>query len=200
MAELILTDGTKHVVTYEGEISLSEVSEGGDGLTEDLVLNETGWDVVVEYYGQYYSDDTDNYYVALFEDAETGNGKYFILDLMADYATCVDHSGTFTATEENPAPNTFYTGLLDGGYLAGSWYAELTNGEVSGVMAPLMEGTITVVLNDDGTQTYTFDCKDDQGYKITGTVTGSEYSTSYALSAQPKSKSYTIQLPKRVVR
>lgn len=202
VAELVLTDGTKHVVTYEGSLALGEESEGGSGLTGDLELNETGWDVVVEYYGQYYSDETDNYYVSLYEDADSGSGKWFVLDLMADYATCVDHRGTFTATEEYPAPNTFYTGLLDNGYLAGSWYAELEDGNVAGVMAPLMEGTITVTLNADGSQTYVFDCKDDQGNKITGTVTANPYSTGYALSkgAEKKNKTYTIQLPKRVVR
>lgn len=201
VAELILTDGTKHVVTYEGSLALEEVSEGGSSLTGDLEFNETGWDVVVEYYGQYYSDETDNYYVSLYEDVDTGTGKCFVLDLMADYATCVDHSGTFTATEEYPAPNTFYTGLLEDGYLAGSWYAEIEDGSVSGVMAPLMEGTITVTLNADGTETYTFDCKDDQGYKITGTVTANPYSTGYALNkGANKSKTYRMQLPKSVVR
>ena len=202
VAELVLADGTKHVVTYEGSLALSEASEGGSSLTGDLELNETGWDVTVVYYGQYYSDETDNYYVQLFEDADSGSGKWFVLDLMADYATCEDHRGTFTATEEYPAPNTFYTGLLDDGYLAGSWYAELEDGEVAGVMAPLMEGTITVTLNADGSQTYVFDCKDDMGNKITGTVTANPYSTGYALSkgAEKKNKTYTIQLPKRVVR
>ena len=201
IAELILTDGTKHVVTYEGSLALSEASEGGSSLTGDLELNETGWDVTVVYYGQYYSDETDNYYVQLFEDADSGSGKWFVLDLMADYATCADHRGTFTATEEYPAPNTFYTGLLDDGYLAGSWYAELEDGVVAGVMAPLMEGAITVTLNADGSQTYVFDCKDDQGHKITGSVTADPYSTGYALNkSTKKNKTYTMQLPKRVVR
>jgi len=201
VAELVLTDGTKHVVTYEGSLALSEASEGGSSLTGDLELNETGWDVIVEYHGQYYSDETDNYYVSLYEDADSGSGKWFVLDLMADYATCEDHSGTFVATEEYPAPNTFYTGLIENGYLAGSWYAEIEDGEVAGAMAPLMEGTITVTFNADDSQTYVFDCKDDMGNKITGTVTANPYSTGYALNkSTKKNKTYTIQLPKRVVR
>lgn len=196
VAELILTDGAKHVVTYEGSTSLAGASN-----TEDIELNETGWDVMVEYYGQYYNDETDNYYVQLFEDAETGNGRYFVLDLLADYATCVDHSGTFTGSESYGI-NTFTPGYMDDGYLAGSWYAELEGGYASGVMAPLTEGTITVTLNGDNTHTYTFDCTDDMGNKITGSVTATPFSSGYALSegAQPKSKSYAIQLPKSVVR
>ncbi len=194
VAELILTDGSKHIVTYEGSLSL-----GGGVLSEDIEVNGTGWDAMVDYYGQYYSDETDNYYVQIFEDAETGNGRYFVFDLLADYATCEDHSGTFTASEDFGI-NTFVSGYLEDGYLAGSWYAELEGGSVAGVMAPLTEGTVNVTLNDDGTQTYVFDFKDDRGNKITGSVTANPFSSGYALSAQPKTKSYAIELPKRVVR
>ena len=192
VAELILTDGSKHIVTYEGSLSL-----GGGVLSEDIEVNATGWDVRVEYYGQYYNYDTDNYYVQIFEDAESGNGGYFVLDLLADYATCVDHSGTFTAAE-NYGINTFVSGYLDDGYLAGSWYAELEGGVATGVKAPLTEGTVTVTLNSDGTQTYTLDCLDDQGNKITGSVTASPYSAGYALSAN-KSKNLPKLAQKGVV-
>lgn len=196
VAELILTDGAKHIVTYEGSLSLA-----GTGASGDIEVNETGWDAIVEYYGQYYNYDTDNYYVQLFEDAESGNGGYFVLDLLADYATCVDHSGTFTGSD-SMGINTFMSGYFDDGYLAGSWYAELEDGVATGVMAPLTEGTVTVTLNGDGTQTYTFDCTDDIGNKITGSVTATPFSSGYALSkgAEQKSKSYKIELPKRVVR
>ncbi len=195
VAELVLTDGAKHIVTYEGSLSLA-----GTGVSGDIEVNATGWDVSVIYYGQYYNYDTDNYYVELFEDADTGNGGYFVLDLLADYATCVDHSGTFTAAEDFGI-NTFVSGYLEDGYLAGSWYAELEGGYATGVMAPLTEGTVTVTLNGDGTQTYTFDCKDDVGNKITGSVTATPFSSGYALSKDAeKNKSYKIELPKRVVR
>ena len=193
VAELVLTDGAKHIVTYEGSLSL-----GGDVLNEDIEVNATGWDASVKYFGQYYNYDTDNYYVELYEDAESRNGGYFALDLLADYATCVDHSGTFTAAEDYGI-NTFMTGYINDGYLAGSWYAELEDGYATGVMAPLTEGTVTVTLNGDGTQTYTFDCKDDMGNKITGSVTASPYSDSYALSAN-KSKNLPKLAQKGVVR
>lgn len=195
VAELILTDGAKHIVTYEGSTSLA-----GASITEDIEINATGWDVMVEYFGQYYNYDTDNYYIQLFEDADSGDGKWFAFDLLADYATCVDHSGTFTCSEDEGI-NTFLPGYMDDGYLAGSWYAELEGGYAS-VMTPLTGGTVTVTLNGDGTQTYTFDCTDDKGYKITGSVTANPYSSGYALSkgAQPKSKSYAMQLPKSIVR
>nr|MBR2110747.1 hypothetical protein [Alistipes sp.] len=193
VAELILTDGSKHIVTYEGSLSLA-----GDVLNEDIEVNGTGWDVMVGYYGQYYSDETDNYYIELFEDVESGNGGYFVLDLLADYVNCVDHSGTFTGSE-SMGINTFMSGYLEDGYLAGSWYAELEDGAATGLMAPLTEGTVTVTLNSDGTQTYTLDCLDDQGHKITGSVTASLYSEPIALSAN-KSKNLPKLAQKGVVR
>ena len=193
VAELILEDGSKHIVTYEGSLSLA-----GDVLNEDIEVNATGWDVMVEYYGQYYNYDTDNYYVQLFEDVESGNGGYFVLDLLADYVNCVDHSGTFTGSESGGI-NTFMSGYIEDGYLAGSWYAELEGGAATGVMAPLTEGTVTVTLNSDGTQTYTLDCTDDQGNKITGSVTANPYAEGYALSAN-KSKNLPKLAQKGVVR
>ena len=201
VAELVLTDGAKHIVTYEGSTSLAGSSSGGGGVSGDIEINATGWDAIVQYYGQYYNDVTDNYYVELFEDVESGNGGYFALDLLADYATCVDHSGTFTGSE-SMGINTFVPGYIDGDYLAGSWYAEIEDGVATGTKAPLTEGSVTVTLNGDGTQTYTFDCVDDQGNKVTGSVTATPYSDGYALSkgTEQRSKSFRIELPKRVVR
>jgi len=195
VAELILTDGTKHVVTYEGDTSLSEA--GGEGLTEDMEINSTDWTILAEYYGNFYSTATDNWYVQLFEDYESANGGYFILDFLADYATSIDYRGTFTASD-SLGINTFMPGYIEDGYLAGTWYAELEDGEISGKMVPLMEGTITVTFNSDGSQTFEFDCRDDQGYKITGTVTGNPGSSGYAAAMGGK-RSMVVNTPEKQV-
>lgn len=195
VAELILTDGTKHVVTYEGDTSLSEA--GGEGLTEDMEINATDWTVVAEYYGDFYSTATDNWYVQLFEDYENANGGYFILDFLADYATSIDYRGTFTASDSFGI-NTFMPGYIEEGYLAGTWYAEIKDGEISGKMVPLVEGTITVTFNSDGSQTFEFDCRDDQGYKITGTVTGNPGSSGYAAEIGGK-RSLVVNTPEKMV-
>lgn len=169
VAELIMTDGTKHIVTYEGDLSLS--SAGGGPLEGDLELNATNTTIYASYYGNYYSSTTDNWFVEIFEDAENGNGMYIILDLLADYATSDDYRGTFTGADSYDI-NTYVFGYLDEGYLMGCWYAEISEGAISGVMAPMMEGTITVNFNEDGTQTFVFDCVDDLGNEITGSVSG----------------------------
>ncbi|MEE0864282.1 MAG: hypothetical protein U0L61_04025 [Alistipes sp.] len=204
VAELIMLDGTKHVVTYEGNISLGNTDyvEPTIGLSSDMEIDVTGWTVMPEYFDQYYSNDTDNWYVHLYEDIETGNGGYIVLDLLADYATSVDYRGTFTCSED-PAINTFLSGRIEDDYLTGSWYTELTDGDISGLMVPFTDGTITVTFNDDGTQTFKFDCTEINGYKFTGNVTCEVYAGGYSAMSKVATgnhKSLTIDFGKKVVR
>ena len=82
----------------------------------------------------------------------------------------------------------------------GCWYAEIEEGVISGIMAPMMEGTITVTINSDGTQLIELDCVDDQGYKITGKITdGPSVSSAQRLAAGSKSHR-TMRIAKSVVR
>lgn len=159
-------------------------------------MSFTGADVSCQYYGQYYNDETDNYFIEIFEDGATSNGKYILLDLLADYATCVDHSGTFTINSTYGI-NTARPGVIENGYLAGCWYTELSDGYISGAYAPMVEGTITVTLNADGTQTYTLDCVDDAGNKITGTVTGSTMTSALSKGAENQTKKNTMKIGKQ---
>lgn len=195
VAELLMQDGSKHTVTYEGDLSFE--AAGGSELTEDMEINVSGWTIIAEYYDQYYSNDTDNWYVSIYEDAENGNGGSFVLDLLADFATSVDYRGTFTASD-SCGINTFMPGYINDGYLAGSWYKELEGGSVSGIMAPLTDGTITVTYNGDGTQTFEFDCRNDLGYKITGTVQGAPRAGGYAAEIGGK-HSLVVNTPEKMV-
>ena len=205
VAELILEDGSKHTVTYEGDLSLTASSGGGDGdgsystLTGDLEVNLNGATIIADYYGQYYNDYTDNYYVSIYEDLENGSGKYFVFDLLADFATAVDYSGTFSASDYFES-NTFLTGYLDSGYLTGSWYAEIEGGYVSGNMAPLVGGTINITINDDGSNTITLDCVDDLGYKITGTVNAMPYAGALSVSKDTTKPYKSLKLQKSDIR
>lgn len=197
VAELLMQDGSKHTVTYEGDLSCG--AAGGSELTEDMEINVSGWTIYAEYYDQFYSNDTDNWYVSIYEDFESGNGRYFVLDLLADFATSVDYRGTFTASD-SCGINTFMPGYIDDGYLAGSWYAELEDGSVSGIMAPLTDGTITVTYNGDGTQTFAFDCRNDLGYKITGTVQGAPLASGYAAEIGGKHSLVVNTSAKQVIK
>ena len=202
VAELILEDGTKHTVVYEGNLSLGNTGDddddNGNTNTGDMDVSISNTTIYAEYYDQWYSPDTDNWLVQVYEDIETGNGKYFVFDLLADYATSVDYRGTFTASDGYEI-NTFVPGFIDEGYLAGSWYAEIEDGVATGVMVPLTGGTITVTFNDDGSQTFVLDCTDDSGNKITGSVIGVPFSSQYAYSATPRNAHRNISFAKPVL-
>jgi hypothetical protein len=153
-------------------------------LEGDLELNETGWTHLAEYYGDYYTADTDNWFVQIFEDPENGNGGYLLLDLLVDPAND-DWRGTYTVlTDISDAKGKFVAGGVDeDSYMVGCWYAELIDGEIGGAMAPIADGTITVTAGDNGAMTIAYDCVDDNGNKITGSVTAEAYAGGYSAKA-----------------
>ena len=209
VAEFILEDGRKATITYEGNISLGNTggNEGGnegDGMSTlegDLELNGTGWTHLAQYYGDYYTADTDNWFVEIYEeDPNTGNGGYLLLDLLVDPAND-DWRGTYTVlTDTSDAKGKFVAGGVDeDGYMMGCWYAELADGGIGGAMAPIADGTITVTAGDNGAMTITYDCVDDNGNKITGSVAADAYAGGYsakALNAQAKKSQVSVKKQK----
>lgn len=203
VAEMVREDGLKMTITYEGDLSLAPSTGGGDGISTlegDLELNETGWTHLAEYYGDYYTADTDNWFVQVYEDPNTGNGGYLLLDLLVDPAND-DWRGTYTPlTDLSDAKGKFVTGSVDeDGYMVGCWYAELTEGMIDGAMAPIADGTITITAGDNGAMTIAYDCVDDNGNKITGSVTADAYAGGYsakALNAQAKKSQVSVKKQK----
>ena len=209
VAEFVLEDGRKATVTYEGNISLGNTggNEGGnegDGMSTlegDLDLNEIGWTHLAQYYGDYYTADTDNWFVEIYEEGpNTGNGGYLLLDLLVDPAND-DWRGTYTVlTDLSDAKGKFVAGGVDeDGYMTGCWYAELADGGIGGAMAPIVDGTITVTAGENGAMTITYDCVDDNGNKITGSVAAEAYAGGYsakALNAQAKKSQVSVKKQK----
>ena len=204
VAEFILEDGRKATVTYEGNISLGNTGGNeGDGMSTlegDLELNETGWTHLAEYYGDYYTADTDNWFVQVYEDLNTGNGGYLLLDLLVDPAND-DWRGTYTVlTDLSDAKGKFVAGGVDeDDYMVGCWYAELADGDIGGAMAPIVDGTITITAGANGAMTIAYDCVDDNGNKITGSVTADAYAGGYsakALNAQAKKSQVSVKKQK----
>lgn len=205
VAEFVLEDGRKATVTYEGNISLGNTggNEGGNGISTlegDLELNETGWTHLAQYYGDYYTADTDNWFVEVYEDPYTGNGGYLLLDLLVDPAND-DWRGTYTVlTDLSDAKGKFVAGGVDeDGYMLGCWYAELADGGIGGAMAPIADGTITITAGANGAMTIAYDCVDDNGNKITGSVTADAYAGGYsakALNAQAKKSQVSVKKQK----
>ena len=67
--------------------------------------------------------------------------------------------------------------------MLGCWYAELADGDIGGAMAPIVDGTITITAGENGAMTIAYDCVDDNGNKITGSVTADAYAGGYAAKA-----------------
>ena len=194
-AVLTLENGATATVTYEGSLALSGVGEGStlSTLTSDIEVNGTDWTHLAEYYGDYYTADTDNWFVEIYEDPFTGNGGYLLLDLLADPSND-NWAGTYTAPDNSlNFKNKFMLGGVEGGYMTGCWYAELADGSIAGAMAPIVGGTITIIDNNNDSFTIVLDCVDDKGYKITGSVTANAYAGGYSaksLSAKKSSPKY----------
>lgn len=181
-ARFMRDDGTEVLISYEGDLTITNASpeeeeeEKLSTLSGDVELNLTGASIAANYYGDWYTADSDNWTIRIYEDSERMNGVFIQLELLADPAadTWAAHYNALqdnSLSDPNDYLNTYIKGYLSEGQIAGSWYAVLSDGGINYSMAPIMDGEVDVVLNSDGTKTITFDCTDDAGHKITGIVT-----------------------------
>ena len=179
-AEFVCEDGTKVRVSYEGDHTTTphyaEKNDYLSTLSGDVSLNLTGATVSANYYGGYFTADSDNWTVRIYEDANRLNGLFIQLELLAD-PNRSDWQYLYAALQDNSLSNpedyidTYIKGYISEGQIAGSWYAVLKDGGINYEMAPIMDGSVDIVLNADGTTSFTFDCEDDAGHKIKGTIT-----------------------------
>lgn len=181
---LFTTDSGKSVTLhYNGDLTLRPYSPDNNydavsRLYKDVTLNIT--DATIDAYNSgnwYNTDGADNWTVTLFENESKRDGVVIALEFFADKSVG-GWDFTYKAVAEKNLNNkeaymnAFLAGYLIGTTPAGSWYKVLdADGNPTSEMAPIVGGTIDVKSNDDGTKTITFDCVDDAGYKITGSVT-----------------------------
>lgn len=186
-------NGEKYSFTYNGSLDLPSTAKS------DVVLSGSDWGCTIENCGDYYGIGATNYLITLVEDMSTYSGNYLSLDLLVD-TSATDCSGLYTALDdETDVDHKFISGYIYSSMLAGCWYAILDNGDLTSIYQPLYDGSINIVFNADGTKTITFDCVDDAGYTITGSITtlpvDEYYAGTSALSAKAN-KGKTI-LPSR---
>jgi hypothetical protein len=179
--------GKKVTLHYEGDLTTLPYSEDNNydyasRLNGDVELNLTN--ITVDAYNSknYYKTEVADYWqVTLYEDEAHRSGVKIFLAFLAckDYERWWDidyRSVDISKVGANGNPNDFMNSFI-GGYLAGnvpaaSWYQVLNGeGQPSFEMAPIVDGTISVKSNDDGSKTIVLDCVDDAGHKIKGTVT-----------------------------
>ena len=178
----IMVNGAWHTVTYSGDITIYDSSQGGEGgddeyegpystLWEDYRCNFDNHTLYYQYYGDYYETGYMNWTFAIMPNG--GEGDFVQFDVVASSNSTTDFFGEYTISNSYNA-YTAYPGYIDywDGYMAGSWYYT----EDGWTMAPFIDGTMSVVDNGDGTVTVEFDVYDDYYNNITGSWTGQMFS------------------------
>ena len=178
----IMVNGAWHTVTYSGDITIYDSSQGGEGgddeyegpystLYEDYRCNFDDHVLYYAYYGDYYEVGNMNWTFAIMPNG--GEGDFVQFDVVASSNSTTDFFGEYTISNSYDA-YTAYPGYIDywDGYMAGSWYYT----EDGWTMAPFIDGTMSVVDNGDGTVTVEFDVYDDYYNNITGSWTGQMFS------------------------
>lgn len=184
VAEVVLADGSKVVITYEGSL-LTEPGEfeSESTLTDDLSINlENAMISAYNYEDYYYTDEADNWYVQV---ASTDNNsviKCFYLDFLADinygsWDVSYHALEGYDFSDPEAYVDSFIPGYVDSeGYIAGCWYAEMNgDGYIAGDVAPLYHGNIDVEFGSNNSVLITLNCRDDAGNDITGTISGFIY-------------------------
>ena len=173
IADLMIA-GAHHVVTFSGDILVTDASSGGGGdyegpystLWEDYRCNFDDHTLYYAYYGDYYEVGYMNWTFAIMPNG--GAGDFVQFDVLADANSTTDFCGEYTISNSYEA-YTAIPGEIDwDGYMVGAWYYT----EDGYTMAPFVDGTMSVVDNGDGTVTVEFDVYDDCDNNITGSWTG----------------------------
>ena len=177
VAYVTLDNGEKHIVTYNGSLVVepykADNTDGFSTLRRDYSFDISGGLFVGAYVGNIYYSGADTCQVYLFEelDLETGEefGDEFQLDLQLPRGE-KNICGTYTP---GTTAGHFLIGTMEdlggGQYMqTNTWY--MTAGYLD--FAPLVDGTITVEKDDNDVYTFSIDCVDDEGNKISGRFRG----------------------------
>lgn len=175
-AYITLDDGKKHHITYEGSLEIEPYKEDVEGIStlrRDYYFDINDGLFVGAYLGNSYHSSYDTCSVYLFEhlDLETGEeeGDEFQLDLQLPRGG-TDICGTYTP---GTSAGHFLIGYMED--LGGGQYMQtnsfyMTAGYAD--FAPLVDGTIKVERDENEVYTFTINCVDDKGYKISGRFRG----------------------------
>ena len=207
----VAINGSTHKITFNGVVTIIDQApeDGGEGgetpgggnedgtlstLTESVVLDIPNAKYMLEYYGDYYENGTENWVLYIYEDPYDFNGAYIMIDLLMDPA--VDNiAGTYSCSDDC-SMYTFFSGYLEGSEdYYGSWYVDLEYGEMTDKMAPLADGTITISWAEGDIYNIAIVCLDDKGNVIKADIVASPYAEyastrSAAVKGKPARVSY----------
>ncbi len=171
----MMVSGETHKVSFAGgDIVIYDGTGGGEGgggeydimstLTDDYTATLDHHTLIYEFYGDYYYIGLQNWTFMIAPN--DGEGEYVQFDVLAG-ADSTDFDGTYAISSEMES-YTSYPGVIDGGYMGGSW---LYSSDYL-TMSPFVEGTLNVTNNNNGTYSVSFDVTDDAGYNVKGSWTG----------------------------
>ncbi|MBO7307604.1 MAG: BACON domain-containing protein [Alistipes sp.] len=176
-AFITLENDEVHYLKYEGSLAIdfyeADNNSGFSTLRRDYYFDINDGLFVGAYVGNMYYSGADTCQVYLFEelDLETGEefGDEFQLDLQLPRGN-KDICGTYTP---GTSAGHFLIGTMEdlggGQYMqTNTWY--MTAGYLD--FAPLVDGKIIVEKDSDDVYTFTIDCVDDEGHKISGKFRG----------------------------
>lgn len=165
VANIELESGEKHLVTYDGDLG---IYFDNTTFTEDFTFDIKGADITATNYGDVYEVGQQAWYI----EAVKGDDLFMLELLTASTESPAGLYTPLTGAVNEGYDNKFIIGYLDDG-LQGTWYAKLTNNVIKGdVMAPIAAGIIQVVV-EQGNATINFSAKDDAGFKVEGSISGS---------------------------
>ena len=170
----MMTSGTTHKVSFQGDIVIYDGTggSGGGGEYEDVLSTLTGphtctldhHTLIYEAYGDYYGIGLQNWAFMIMPN--DGEGEYVQFDILAD-ANSTDFAGTYTIND-SMGSYTSWPGEISDGYMGGSW---LYSSDYY-TMAPFVDGTLWITNNNNGTYSVSFAATDDAGNYIDGSWTG----------------------------
>lgn len=176
-AFITLENDEVHYLKYEGSLAIdhyqADNESGFSTLMRDYYFYINDGLFVGAYVGNMYYNSADTCQVYLFEELDlvTGEefGDEFQLDLQLPRGN-KDICGTYTP---GTTAGHFLIGTMEdlggGQYMqTHTWY--MTAGYLD--FAPLVDGTITVEKDENDLYTFTIDCVDDEGHKISGKFRG----------------------------
>ena len=157
-------------------------------LTEDLNIEFTAGLITGSNDGDYYVIGKDNWTVRLAD-------RYHNHTITFDILTNPDQTsivGSYIVSNDLSNEDMILPGYVDGYYgdTMWSWYRLYEDGSVYGG-APIVDGTVDIKDNGDGTITVDFNLKDDKGNTISGSCTGENEVldfSNYSASAAPAVK------------
>ena len=147
-----------------------------EGLTADYEMTKFPSDVVaIDYNLGDYIIQGQNSHILMLTDPEQTEGDYLCLEFFSD-SEKEFKDGTYTI-DNSFADMTGLRGFISySGVMEFSWYGDLDSTDDEGyqsILAPIYGGTFTVTTLSDGQRKFDFNLEDQNGHKITGTLTKS---------------------------